>query len=63
MQETIEDPVVAEVRDVRARIAAEAGYDLNVIYQRLRERSEARVGATSVAKQGSPSSFSQTASK
>ena len=34
---SFEDPIVAEIRKVRAELAREAGYDLHVICERLRE--------------------------
>jgi hypothetical protein len=33
----IDDPIVAEVREARAKLMAECGYDLNRLFDRLRE--------------------------
>ena len=37
METTQPDPVIAEVRAVRDRFAARAGYDVGAIYRRIRE--------------------------
>ena len=34
---SLEDPIVAEIRQVRAQLAREANYDLHTICERLRE--------------------------
>ena len=34
------DPVIAEVRAVRDRIAARAGYDVGTIFRRIREMQD-----------------------
>ena len=31
-----DDPIVAEVRAIRDRLAAECGYDINEIFRRIR---------------------------
>ena len=41
METTQPDPVVAEVRAVRDRFAARAGYDADTIFRQIREMQEA----------------------
>ena len=41
METTQPDPVIAEVRAVRDRFAARAGYDQGAIFGRIREMQEA----------------------
>jgi hypothetical protein len=33
-----DDPIVAEVRAIRDKLAAECGYDINEIFRRVREQ-------------------------
>ncbi|MCY3738245.1 MAG: hypothetical protein OXG13_17700 [Gemmatimonadaceae bacterium] len=37
-----DDPIVAEVRAVRDKLAAECGYDIKEIFQRVREQQASR---------------------
>ena len=49
------DPIVAEVREVRDRLAAECGYDLDCILATLHKRSQAAVRLTADASKQQPS--------
>ena len=39
--EMIDDPIVAEVRAIRDKLAAECGYDIEEIFRRVRKRQAA----------------------
>jgi len=48
-----QDPIVAEVRRIRERLFAEAGYDIHEFFRRLSER-QATSGHPVVNRGGSP---------
>ena len=41
-REMRDDPIVAEVRAIRDKLAAECGYDVGEIFRRVREREAPR---------------------
>jgi hypothetical protein len=40
-----EDPIVAEVRSVRERLAAQCGFDVHTVFEDLRQRQTALGGS------------------
>jgi hypothetical protein len=45
LDEPEDDPIVAEVRAIREATLAEAGYDIERLYERFKEREEAERAA------------------